>query len=305
MKFATRGRRLVWFRTLAFQDQKDFDLNKYKQYLFSKYSHVYAEIQFNYLLKYSKCYDNPTELLSVPVTIRSNVLKSMITLSKYLGNYEAYKSAIKNHGIKWANNNDSLTAFVRILNGNNLKGLPEWYQQSLTIFNETEKLYLRFLALSGVRKTEAKMAFDKIREMAKAGRLEEYYNAETKILEHFRHKQFLRGTKNLYVSAVPFELIQKIADSNKSVSLASIRKKLIRNKMPQRFKEVRQFYATNMRKLGLMQELISLLQGRVERTVFTQFYLKENPKELADKTTTLVTDLENILLTTKIETITS
>jgi hypothetical protein len=32
--------------------------------------------------------------------------------------------------------------------------------------------------------------------------------------------------------------------------------------------------------LGLLQELISLLQGRVERTVFTQFYLKENPKAL-------------------------
>ncbi len=142
-----RGRRLVWFRTLAFQDQKNFDPQKYKQYLFSKYSHVYAEIQFNYLLKYSQCYDNPTELLAIPTTIRSNVLKSMITLSKYLGNYEVYKSAIKNHGIKWANNNDSLTAFVRLLNGNNLKGLPEWYQQASAIFNDNERLYLRFLAL--------------------------------------------------------------------------------------------------------------------------------------------------------------
>src|SRR4030043_1306034 len=120
--------------------------------------------------------------------------------------------------------------------------------------------------------------------MAKSGRLEEYYNSETLMLEHFRYKQFLRGTKNLYVSAVPYELIQQIANSDKTVSLSSMRKKLIRNKMPQRFKELRQFYATNMRKLGLMQELISLLQGRVERTVFTQFYLKENPKELAENT---------------------
>jgi len=44
-----------------------------------------------------------------------------------------------------------------------------------------------------------------------------------------------------------------------------------------------------------MQELISLLQGRVERTVFTQFYLKENPKELADKTISLVGNLDNLL----------
>ena len=95
----------------------------------------------------------------------------MITLSKYLGNYEAYKLAIKNHGIKWANNNDSLTAFVRILNGNNLKDLTQWYQQALSHFNDNEKLYLRFLALSGVRKTEAKMSFDRIRVMNRDGKL--------------------------------------------------------------------------------------------------------------------------------------
>jgi intergrase/recombinase len=74
-------------------------------------------------------------------------------------------------------------------------------------------------------------------------------------------------------------------------------KKLNRYRLALRFKELRQFYATNMRKLGLMQELISLLQGRVERTVFTQFYLKENQKELADKTISLIADLEKTLLT--------
>jgi hypothetical protein len=53
--------------------------------------------------------------------------------------------------------------------------------------------------------------------------------------------------------------------------------------------------------LGLLQELISLLQGRVERTVFTQFYLKENPKKLADETMSLVGSLEQTLLATKME----
>jgi intergrase/recombinase len=57
-----------------------------------------------------------------------------------------------------------------------------------------------------------------------------------------------------------------------------MRKKLARNKMPLRFKELRQFYATNMRKLGLMQELISLLQGRVERTVLHNFALRKTQK---------------------------
>jgi intergrase/recombinase len=121
------------------------------------------------------------------------------------------------------------------------------------------------------------------------------------MLEHFRYKEFLRGTKNLYVSAIPYELIQQIATSDNSVSLSSMRKKLNKHGLTLRFKELRQFYATNMRKLGLLQELISLLQGRVERTVFTQFYLKENPMKLADETISLVGHLEQTLLTPKIE----
>jgi hypothetical protein len=73
--------------------------------------------------------------------------------------------------------------------------------------------------------------------------------------------------------------------------------KLYSSLKKQRFRAIKQFYATNMRKLGLMQELISLLQGRVERTVFTQFYLKENPKELAENTISLLANLENLLIT--------
>jgi hypothetical protein len=299
------GRRLVWFRTLAFQAGKNidqqlnienFDLVKFWQFLEAKYSHDYAKILYNYLMKYASCYNSPSELLSIPASIRSNVLKSMLAVAAYLGAKEDYRNKLKQHGIHWVNNNDSLTAFTRILNGNNLKDLAVWYREALKILSDSEKLYLRFTALSGVRKTEAKLSFSKIQALAKEGKLNEcYYNTETKMLEHFRFKEFLRGTKNLYVSAVPYELIQQIANA-KPISLASIRKKLNRHKLRLRFKELRQFYATNMRKLGLMQELVSLLQGRVERSVFTQFYLKENPKELADTVISTIGNLESSLL---------
>jgi hypothetical protein len=35
-----------------------------------------------------------------------------------------------------------------------------------------------------------------------------------------------------------------------------------------------------------------LLQGRVERTVFTQFYLIENPNQLAEKAISLLSNFE-------------
>jgi len=50
-----------------------------------------------------------------------------------------------------------------------------------------------------------------------------------------------------------------------------------------------------------INERVSLPTSRQRETVFTQFYLKENPKELADKTIYLVGDLENNLLSVNLE----
>ncbi len=49
-----------------------------------------------------------------------------------------------------------------------------------------------------------------------------------------------------------------------------------------RVKPLRSYYATEMRKLGLLSEQIDLIEGRIGKTIFLMHYFKENPKALSD-----------------------
>jgi hypothetical protein len=74
--------------------------------------------------------DNPIDINNIPLGIRSNVLKSLINLSKYLGKYESFKAQLKNHGIKWISSDNSFNSFLAIIN-NNHANLEEWYSKAL------------------------------------------------------------------------------------------------------------------------------------------------------------------------------
>ena len=112
---------------------------------------------------------------------------------------------------------------------------------------------------------------------------EEYYNQTTQFLEHFKYPTlFLRCNKNLYVSCVPKDLLDEISKSSK-VSYNAIDKKLDRAGLRMRVKQLRSFYATTMREMGLLSEQIDLTQGRVGKSIFMQHYFKQNPKALSDK----------------------
>jgi intergrase/recombinase len=123
----------------------------------------------------------------------------------------------------------------------------------------------------------------------------EYYNENTKFLEHFRYpKLFLRNSKNCYVSCVPKSLLDEISNSTK-VSYVAIDKRLNKANLPMKVKQLRSYYATQMRKAGLLSEQIDLMEGRIGKSIFLMHYFKENPKELSDKILSLLPALEQTL----------
>ena len=78
----------------------------------------------------------------------------------------------------------------------------QWFKDVSKVMKPHEQLWLKYLALSGLRRTEAEISYNKIIELGKQGR-SEYINDEG-IVEHFRFpKDFLRGTKNCYITIVP------------------------------------------------------------------------------------------------------
>jgi intergrase/recombinase len=150
------------------------------------------------------------------------------------------------------------------------------------------------MLLSGLRKSEGMQAFNLIIQMHRENRLEEYFNEELSMLEHYKYKQFLRNTKNAYITIVHKDLVMQIANS-KPVSYNAIHCYLMRKRIILRIKELRSYYASFMVRHNIISEEVDLLQGRVPKSVFARHYLKENPAELRDRTLKAITELEQTL----------
>ena len=272
--------------------EPNINWSEYKDFLEKKYGKQYSVAKYNYALRYLSCLDNPSALSCLSPTSRGNVLKALTCLSKYLGIYLEFKAKLKRYGIKWTRP-DSFSSFYHIMN-NNHNDLLEWFGSVQSFLEDNEKLCLRFILLSGLRKAEGIEAFNQIIELNKQGKLSEYYNKDLSMLEHYKYRQFLRGTKNAFISIVPGNLVLSIANSE-PVSYNAIHKKFYRRRIKIRIKELRSYYASFLVKHGLVSEEVDLLQGRVSKSVFSRHYLKENPSELRDRTLEALRQLEQTL----------
>lgn len=249
-------------------------------------------MQFNNSRKYFDCLDNPSRLLSLPTARRANALKALVCLSKYVGRYLQFKELMRQYGIKWTRP-DCLQSFLRIMN-NNHKDLIEWYNKASNVLHENEKLYLRFMLLSGLRAKEGIVAFNLVIELKKQNKLSEYFNGDLSMLEHYRHKQFLRNTKNAYIGIIPKDLVKQMINS-KPVSYPAMHCILFRNRINLRIKELGSYYASFRVRQGIISKEVDLLQGRVPKSVFVRHYLKENPKEPRDRTLKAIKQLEKTI----------
>jgi intergrase/recombinase len=115
-------------------------------------------------------------------------------------------------------------------------------------FAHFSQLFVNFLAVTGLRKNEGLTGFNMIIKLNNKGKLCEYYNEELSVLEHFKYKVFLRGTKNAYISFVPKELIDQICLSQK-ISYYAFHSRLNRKHVPLRFKELRNYHNSYLRNL--------------------------------------------------------
>jgi hypothetical protein len=256
---------------------------------------------FGYTTKYYECLSNPQKLNEIPASIKANVLKAMIALSKYLGIYEDYKAKLKSHGIKWSSQDTAFSGFLSIFNKQH-DTLGPYVKQIEPILHVNERLLLRFLATTGLRRTEGLTSFNMIIRLNAEGKLCEYYNSDLQVLEHFKYgKAFLRGTKNCYISFAPKALIDQISISQ-PVSSYAINSRLDRKHIKLRLKELRSYHNSYLRKKGIISELVDVLAGRVPKSVFARHYLGEDMKVFSSQVLAIEGNLLETLLNQKMET---
>jgi len=131
---------------------------------------------------------------------------------------------------------------------------------------------------------EAINSFNKVIELSRAGKLNQYYDESLNCLCHFKYpKQFIRRTKNCFITFITPEFLNQIGASE-TVTYSGIRKRLERQKIRLRFNELRDYFGTYLLQHGLLEQEVNLLQGRIPVSVFIRHYWSPKLKELADKT---------------------
>jgi len=210
--------------------------------------------------------------------IKNNVIKALTILSKYIGQHAQFKSELKNYGIH-SRKQSSIESFLRILKANN-SDILVWYSKAIKVLRPDEQLYLRFSKITGIRKQEAINSFNRIIDLAIENRIAEYYDSELSVLMHFKYPElFLRRTKNCYISFVPKDLVNEIANSQE-VTYAMIRKRLNRQGLKVRINELRDYFGTYLRKHNVTKEEIDLLQGCIASEILIRHYWSPKLKEL-------------------------
>ncbi|MEM3828410.1 MAG: integrase [Conexivisphaerales archaeon] len=268
------------------------------KYLNSKYSPSYVNTIIHYTTKYYDLLEDVQKLDMLPNTIKANVIKSLIILSKYLGIYNEFKSRLQQYGIK-SPRQDALKSFLRILNTSN-SDILEWFVNAYNVVRDNEKLYLRLLLTTGLRKDEGIKCFNKIIELSRQNKINEYYctlpNSDVKGLCHFKYpREFLRRTKNVFISFIDENLLNQISGSE-PLTYTMIRKRLERHGLRLRLNELRDYFGTYLLNCGIPQQYIDMLQGRIPVNIFLRHYLLVfNFKDLRDKVLNAVANLEQKL----------
>lgn len=202
---------------------------------------------------------------------KTNIIKALIRLSKFLGCYETMKTQSKQHDIKLYNGN-SYDSFLRILNSNtNQNDGIDYYKQVKAVVRDNEQLFLKFLLYSGLRVSEAIQSFNLIIDLARIGKLDEYYNKELKALIHMQYKQFNRKTKKATLTFIKPKFLSEIAISSQ-VGYHRLRKRLEKHKFPLKLKCFRRYQNTLLLTNGLSEIEVNLISVRINGILLKHYF---------------------------------
>jgi len=245
-----------------------------------KLRHRVALNKVSYSKKYGHCLleRNLAEVRDLRETLRPNVIKSLASLSKYLGIYQDFKKMLSDFGLQWVGRSSSDIMIDRLQKVKDPNQIYTWIKETKDVRPNLSDL-LDLMAYSGLRLSEAISSYNLIIELWEKKKLREYYNDETQTLEHFKYKEiFLRSTKKAFISFAPKWLISRITQ-NQPTSYDAIHGDFVRDGRPMKFSDIREAHATFMTKY-LREAEIDFLHGRCASSVFMRNYF--NPALIGD-----------------------
>jgi len=267
------------------------DWLSFKDFLQRQYRPITVKCRYDYALKYHKLLldQDLSQLNLVTDDMRVHILKALSVLSKYLGINDRFKFLMHRYGLKWSINNKDDLIIQRMLKPLNSGSVVEWIKEVYTKI-PCVKSYIDLMLCSGMRPLEGMDSFNLIHKLHNENRLNDYYNSEKQILQHFKYRSiFIRRSKKVYISFVPHDIIQRIL-IDKPIVPRTFYKNFEKIHLPIRFCDIREYWSTQMSKF-LSRIEIDFLQGRCG-TVYMQNYF--NPSYIEDLQTRTMQGIKTI-----------
>jgi len=272
---------------------ESIDWERFKVWAYKEYRPFTARDRYFHAKKYAHCLASGdlSELAMLNDCQRVHALKALTSLSKFLGVCEDWRRLVRSYGLKCTDRNSDDLIIGRLTKAVNADDIFEWIRRVKSCAPELSD-FMDLLAATGLRLNEAVECHNLIIDLAPQGRLDSYYKADRRVLEHFRFKEtFLRGSKKVFISFVPSELVGRISCGGK-LEYGRVQKLATNRVGRQRFADVRELHGTLMTK-WLRESEIDFLHGRVSSGVFMRNYF--NPAWIGDMEGRAVEGAEKIM----------
>lgn len=148
-----------------------------------------------------------------------------------------------------------------------------------------------------MRPSEGISSLRLISDLSDVDQLDGYLNEEFLMLEHFRHpKIFLRNCKNAYISFITTDLLNVVLDIRPRIKYAALYSRIRRLGLSNRSKQLRKLHATILRNSMIPSDVVDILQGRINSSIFMRFYYKPFLREIREKAMKAIAPLEKEIL---------
>ncbi|MHB2035191.1 MAG: hypothetical protein ACYCPW_00405 [Nitrososphaerales archaeon] len=247
-------------------------------------------------MKYEKAVGDPKEaakLKTLTRDMRRYVMQSLAALSKYSGKYETWQSVRRQAGLKW-DSKPSVSIIRSLLSGEADQSYA-WLKETLPQVPREARVELVWIAVSGLRPVEASRSHELFFRLSSQKKLEQYLDSETSMLCHYKFPAvFIRRTKNAFITFASPKILEVLASSNPT-SYNAVWCMIKRRQLEVKTYGLIKYYGTFLKKT-LDREMIDLLQGRLDASVFVKHYYRPLIMDLRDKVLGAIKPLEEELL---------
>jgi hypothetical protein len=248
----------------------EIDEDGFKQYLLAQRKRNWKQIllkaiKHGHILKT----EDASEILTFSDTKRRHVMEALVCLSKYQGTYNTWKEIKEKYQLKWTSP-DGLEVFQSIFNNEkNYSSMLSWLKNAIAQIPKPYANILIYATLTGLRPAEACHSIALIQSD-----LQVYLKQDKMILEHYKYPEtYIRNSKKAFISIVDDTII-RIGLEAASCGYNGLRNYLVRRKLGMNMSYCRKIFATHLRTMGIEQETIDLLQGRIPKSVFARHYFR-------------------------------